>query len=54
MGRRHENREDLVGEHPFGDAGQLIFLIVFLALWALDSFVFRFSTFLAIIGRACP
>ena len=47
MGRRHENREDLVGEHPFGDAGQLIFLIVFLALWALDSFVFRFSTFLA-------
>jgi len=47
MGHRHENREDLVGEHPFGDAGQFIFLIVFLALWALDSFVFRFSTFLA-------
>ena len=47
MGRRHENREDLIGEHPFGDVGQLISLITFFALWALDSFVFRFSTFLA-------
>ncbi|MBW1803598.1 MAG: isoprenylcysteine carboxylmethyltransferase family protein [Deltaproteobacteria bacterium] len=47
MGHRHENREDLVGEHPFGDAGQAILMIMFLALWALDSFVFRISTFLA-------
>ncbi|MEE8377259.1 MAG: hypothetical protein V3R45_02705, partial [Candidatus Aminicenantaceae bacterium] len=49
MGHHHHaDREDLVGEHPFGDAGQIILLIVFLALWALDSFVFRFSTFLAV------
>lgn len=34
------------GEHPFGHAGQFICLIVFLAIWGLDSFVFRFSTFL--------
>ncbi len=47
MTHRHDDREDLVGEHPFGDAGQIILLIVFLALWVLDSFVFRFSTFLA-------
>jgi protein-S-isoprenylcysteine O-methyltransferase Ste14 len=47
MPHRHENRKDLVGEHPFGDSGQIIFLIVFLFLWSLDSFVFRFSTFLA-------
>lgn len=47
MGHRHADREDLVGEHPFGDAGQIILLIVFLALWAFDSFVFQFSTFLA-------
>ena len=47
MGHRHDDREDLVGEHPFGDAGQIILLIVFLILWVLDSFVFRFSTFLA-------
>jgi len=43
----HINREDLVGEHPFGDSGQLIFLIVFLVLWILDSFVFHFSAILA-------
>ena len=47
MSQRHENRKDLIGEHPIGDIGQTILLIVFLALWALDSFVFRFSTFLA-------
>ncbi len=47
MTHRHDDREDLVGEHPLGDAGQIILLVVFLALWVLDSFVFRFSTFLA-------
>jgi protein-S-isoprenylcysteine O-methyltransferase Ste14 len=33
------------GEHPFGDKGQLIGLAVFLAVWGLDSFVFRLTTF---------
>lgn len=47
MTHRHDDREDLVGEHPLGDAGQIILFIVFIALWVLDSFVFRFSTFLA-------
>ncbi len=47
MGHHHDDREDLVGEHPYGDAGQIILLIIFLVLWVLDSFVFRFSTFLA-------
>ena len=47
MGHHHDDREDLVGEHPFGDAGQIILLIVFLIIWVLDSFVFRFSIFLA-------
>jgi len=47
MGHRHDDREDLVGEHPHGDAGQLILLFVFLIVWALDSFVLRLSTFLA-------
>jgi protein-S-isoprenylcysteine O-methyltransferase Ste14 len=32
------------GEHPFGDAGQLIILGVFLAIWILDSFFLDFST----------
>jgi protein-S-isoprenylcysteine O-methyltransferase Ste14 len=34
------------GEHPFGDAGQLIWLGVFLVVWAGDSFFLRKSTFL--------
>ena len=35
------------GEHPFGDAGQLILFGVFLITWVLDSFVLHRSTFLA-------
>ncbi len=34
------------GEHPYGDLGQIIILIGFLAIWILDSFVFKYSTFL--------
>jgi protein-S-isoprenylcysteine O-methyltransferase Ste14 len=45
--RRHAGREDLTGEHKFGDAIQLVLLIVFLVVWILDSFVLGFSTFLA-------
>ncbi len=41
----HEGRDDLAGEHPFGDTGQLILLVVFVTVWILDSFVFRASTF---------
>ncbi len=33
------------GEHPYGDLGQLIFLILFLLVWVLDSFALHFSTF---------
>jgi protein-S-isoprenylcysteine O-methyltransferase Ste14 len=49
MGRNENrtHRDDLVGEHPFGDSGQVILLIVFLAVWIADSFIFRFSTFAA-------
>jgi protein-S-isoprenylcysteine O-methyltransferase Ste14 len=39
-------REDLTGEHKFGDAGQLIIAIIFLAVWILDSFVLHYTTFL--------
>ena len=34
------------GEHPLGDAGQLILFGVFLITWILDSFVLHRSTFL--------
>jgi protein-S-isoprenylcysteine O-methyltransferase Ste14 len=35
------------GEHPFGDAGQLILLALFPILWIADSFFLRTSTFLS-------
>jgi protein-S-isoprenylcysteine O-methyltransferase Ste14 len=35
------------GEHPLGDAGQLILLVVFLVVWVGDSFFLRISTFLS-------
>ena len=43
---RHAGREDLTGEHRLGDTLQLILLLLFLAIWILDSFVLGFSTFL--------
>lgn len=33
------------GEHPYGDAGQLILLGLFLLVWLGDSFFLRLSTF---------
>jgi protein-S-isoprenylcysteine O-methyltransferase Ste14 len=36
------------GEHPFGDAGQLILLGMFLVVWVGDSFFLHLSTFLAV------
>jgi len=35
------------GEHPLGHAGQLFCFVVFLAVWAADSFVGRWSTLAA-------
>ena len=35
------------GEHPLGDAGQLILFGVFMVVWILDSFVLNRSTFLS-------
>ena len=35
------------GEHPFGDSGQLILLVLFLLIWVLDSFFLKISTFLS-------
>ena len=35
------------GEHPFGDAGQLILLALFAVVWISDSFYLHWSTFLS-------
>lgn len=43
--KRHEDRTDLVGEHAFGDLGQIIFLIIFLIVWTSDSFFLKYSIY---------
>jgi len=40
-----KHREDLTGEHPFGDIGQLIIALLFLIVWITDSFL-KYSTLL--------
>ncbi len=44
---KQKNREDLVGEHPLGDAGQILLLLMFLAIWTADSFILKCSTFIS-------
>jgi protein-S-isoprenylcysteine O-methyltransferase Ste14 len=36
------------GEHPWGDTGQLIWFLLFMVLWATDSFFLEMSTFLSV------
>ncbi|MCF7832221.1 MAG: isoprenylcysteine carboxylmethyltransferase family protein [Candidatus Marinimicrobia bacterium] len=43
--KEHHNRPDLIGEHSFGDAGQLISFIVFTIIYILDVFILKISTF---------
>ena len=45
--KRHNNRQDLTGEHALGDIGQLLLLFIFLAAWITDSFFFKYSTFIS-------
>jgi protein-S-isoprenylcysteine O-methyltransferase Ste14 len=45
MNRRTTKEKE--GEHPLGDAGQLLSLGLFLIIWVGDSFFLRISTFLA-------
>jgi protein-S-isoprenylcysteine O-methyltransferase Ste14 len=39
--------KDKKGEHPLGDAGQVILGVVYLIVWVADTFVFHWSTFLS-------
>jgi protein-S-isoprenylcysteine O-methyltransferase Ste14 len=45
--KRHGDRQDLAGEHSFGDLGQIILLIIFLTVWIADSFFINYSNFLS-------
>jgi protein-S-isoprenylcysteine O-methyltransferase Ste14 len=44
--KKHLDHPELTGEYRWGDMGQLILLLVFLAIWITDSFIFHYSTFL--------
>jgi protein-S-isoprenylcysteine O-methyltransferase Ste14 len=46
-GRRagREGRDDLVGEHPWGDAGQLLLAVLFFVIWIGDQLL-GYTTFL--------
>ena len=43
--KRHDERDDLIGEHAAGDAGQIILVCVFLVTWIADTFFFQYTTF---------
>ena len=44
--RRHEGREDLIGENPKGDFGQMAFGVLFFIIWSADTFFLQYTTFL--------
>jgi protein-S-isoprenylcysteine O-methyltransferase Ste14 len=39
-----EHRNDLTGEHSSGDAGQIIFALLFFGIWTIDSFFLKYTT----------
>ena len=43
--RRHEGREDLVGENHLSDIGQILFYTIFMGVWITDTFFFKYTAF---------
>jgi len=41
--KRHKNREDLAGEHKWGDMGQLVLLLMFISAIIVDLYFLEFS-----------
>jgi protein-S-isoprenylcysteine O-methyltransferase Ste14 len=41
--RSHKERDDLTGEHLWGDGGQLVLMVIFGITWVADSLVLHFS-----------
>jgi protein-S-isoprenylcysteine O-methyltransferase Ste14 len=39
--KKHDERPDLTGEHPLGDLGQLVLLVVFIGFWIADTFFLK-------------
>ena len=41
-----QQRDDLTGEHTVGEAGQMILACLFAAVWILDTFFLKYTTYL--------
>jgi len=41
-----QQRDDLAGEHKYGDAGQLAIAFIFVIIWLCDTFILQYTTFL--------
>ena len=41
-----DKKDDLTGEHAFGDAGQIALACLFVGIWIADTFFFQYTTFL--------
>lgn len=46
-GHGHRQRVDLLDEHPWGDAGQIVLAILFFTVWIGDTFFLRHTTFVS-------
>ena len=44
--RKKQERDDLAGEHAFGDTGQMVLACLFAVTWILDTFFFKYTIFL--------
>ena len=44
--KEKNKRDDLTGEHAFGDAGQIILACLFVGVWVADTFFLQYTTFL--------
>lgn len=42
--KRWGERDDLTGEHTFGDTGQILFAFLFFGVWITDSFFLNYTT----------
>ncbi len=42
----NRQRDNLAGEHAYGDAGQIVLACLFMATWVADTFFFKYTTFL--------
>jgi protein-S-isoprenylcysteine O-methyltransferase Ste14 len=46
LAEQQKIRDDLTGEHSFGDAGQILLACLFTAIWIADTFFFEYTTIL--------